>query len=85
MIIEFEQTSKKKRRWLITHKQSGFPWLSKEIYHQIEHILFEYNENCRIIKERRSGIWYYLHVEFKNDADEAAFIIWASGGVEVEL
>lgn len=86
MRIEFEQTSKKKRRWLVTHTpQSNFPWFTPEIYHKIEYTLFEHNENCRILKERHAGIYYVLHVEFKNDADEAAFILWASGGIEIEM
>lgn len=83
MLIEFEQTSKKKRRWLLTHKQSGFPWLINDMYFQLENKLFEHNEHCRIIKEK-TGPWYVMHVEFKNDSDEAAFILWASGGIQID-
>jgi len=84
MFIEFEQTSKKKRRWLIIHRPSGFPWMGADICSKIENKLFENNERCRIIKEKGAS-WYTMHIEFKNDADEAVFILWASNGIQIDI
>jgi hypothetical protein len=81
MFITFAQVSKKKRRWAV--ELVGFPWLTLEVRDRTEKVLFGHNENCRLLIERSHGLWFTMIVEFKNDADEAAFMLWASNGVEV--
>jgi len=84
MKITFEQTSKKKRRWRGIHALSSLSWFSKESCDALETTLFTHNPKCRVLKEAIIfPTAYQMIVEFKNDSDEAAFMLWASGGIEI--
>ena len=82
MLLRIERTSLKKRRWRFYCAASELPWLSEETCNNLEKIIFKHNERARILKEKLAVI-FIMHVEFKNDADEAAFMLWASDGIVV--
>ena len=79
--LAFEQTSKKKRRWQVRSIYGYRTW-DTDACAKIENVLFAAFNKCRILKEcivhAYPSPWYELYVEFKNDADEAAFIMCVS-------
>jgi len=79
--VTFKKVSKKKRRWQASTIPD--PYIYAPDVPKIESLIFKKFYGCTITKGSPCAMWYNIIIQLKNDAQEAEFIMWAFGGVEI--